>query len=196
MACSSPLSNPAAARLLPDFPSHTPSRAINSLRYLVKGPRRSYIPLHCNQHRPVPALRSHLPINSQCYTLQSVVAVAKTHSLLHPHLLRIAERPPPDPPSGKSYEAWKLFLKGHLFQDWSLQSPPPLAYRYPPTLIPHPFIELDWFTAARIHQMCSGKSPLAVHSNWDEIDPTKTYPSCLQDDQLLAYAILACSAKA
>ena len=126
MACSSPFINPAAARLLPSFSSHSHNRAGDSLRHLLRGVRQNYIPLRWDQHRPVPAVRSHIPIDALCYILQPVVAIAKTLYLLHPHLLPIGARPLPDPPPGRSYRALKIFLKGHLLQDWSLQSPPPL----------------------------------------------------------------------
>ena len=138
-----------------------------SLRHLLRGLGQNYIPLRWDQHRPVPAVRSHLPIDPLCYTLQSVVAIPKTLPLLHPHLLPICTRLPPDPPpgTGRSYRALKMFLKGHLLHDWPLQSPPPLSYPYSPTLVPHPFMGLDRFTAGRIHQMGSGKSYLKAHPN-------------------------------
>ena len=166
MACCSPSINPAAARLLPLFPYHSDSRARASLRHLLCVLRQNYVPLRWDQHRPVLAVRSHPPIDARCYTLRPMVAVAKTLPLLHPHLLPIGTRPPPDPPPGRSYSALKAFLKGHLLQDWLLQSPPPLSYPYPPRLVPHPFMGLDRFTAGRIHQMRSRKSYLKAHPNW------------------------------
>ena len=120
MACSSPLINPAAARLPPTFPSPSDTRAGDSLRHLLRGPRQNYILLRWDQHKPVPAVRSDLPINALCYTPRPVVAVAKTVPRLHPHLLPMDARPPPDPPPGRSHRALKTLLKGHLLQDWSL----------------------------------------------------------------------------
>ena len=196
MGGSSPLINLAATRLPSDIPSHSPSRAADSLRHLVKGLRQNYILLRWNQDRPVPAVRSHLAIDSLCHTLRSVVAVAKTLPLLHPYLLSIGERPSQDPPLGRSYQAQKSLLKGHLLQNRLLQSPPPLSYHYPPMLILPPFIGLDWFTAGRIYQMHSEKSYMAAHTNWGNLNPTKTGPSCVQEDVTFAYAILACPTKA
>ena len=94
-------------------------------QHLLRGLRENYIPLLWDQHRLVPTVCSHFPIDTLYYTLRPVVAIAKTLPLLHPHLLPIGARPPPDPPRGRSYQALKTFLKGHLLQDWSLQSPPP-----------------------------------------------------------------------
>ena len=45
MACSSPLINPAAARLPPTFPAHSNTRAGDSLRHLLRRLRQNYIPL-------------------------------------------------------------------------------------------------------------------------------------------------------
>ena len=165
MACSSPLINLAVAKLPATFPSPSDTRARDWLRHLLRGLRQNYIPLRWDQQRPVPAVRFHLPINALYYTLRPVVAIAKTLPLLHPHLLPIGARLPPDPPLGRSYRALKILLKGYLLQDWSLQSPPPLLYPYSPTLVPHPFMGLDRFTAGRIHQMRSGKSYLKAHPN-------------------------------
>ena len=125
-----------------------------------------------------------------------MVAIAKTLPLLHFHLLPIDARPLPDPPPGRSNRALKTLHKGHLLQDWSLQSPPPLSYSYSPTLVPHPFMGVDRFTAGRIHQMRSGKSYLKAHPNWGITDPDKTCPSCQQDDETFAHAVLSCPDKA
>ena len=141
-------------------------------------------------------VHSHLPSNSLCYTLRSVVAIAKTLPLVYPHLLPVGERPQPDPPPGRSYWALKILLNRHLLQDWLLQSPPPLSCPYLPILIPHPFIGLDWFSARRIHQMRSGKSYLKAHPNWGILDPDKSCPLCLQGEETFTYAILSCLNKA
>ena len=196
MACWFPFINPADARLPPAFPSHSDTRAKDSLRHLLRGLREGYIPPRWDQHRPVPAVHSHLPIDALCYTLRPLVAIAKTLPLLHPQLLLIGTRPPPDPPPGRSYRALKTLLKGHLLQDWSLQSPPPLSYPYSPTLVPHSLIGLDRFIAGRIHQMRSRKSYLKAHPNWGILDPDKTCPSCLPEDETFAHAILSCPVKA
>ena len=157
MACSSPFISSVAARLPLSFPSHSNSRARDSLRQLLRGLRQNYIPLCWDQHRPVPAVRSHLPIDTLYYTLRPVVAVAKTLPLLHLHLLPIGTRPLPDPLPGRYYLDLKTFLKGHLLHHWSLQSPPLLSYPYSPTLVPPSFMGLDQFTAGRIHQMRSDR---------------------------------------
>ena len=89
MPCSSPFINLAAARLPPSFPSHSDKRARDSRGHLLRGLRQNYIPLRWDQHRLVPAVCSHLPIDAVCYTLRPMVAVAKTLPLLHPHILPI-----------------------------------------------------------------------------------------------------------
>ena len=125
-----------------------------------------------------------------------MVSIAKTLPLLHPDLLPLGARPPPDPPPGRSYRALKTLLTGHLLQDWSLQSPPPRSYPYPSTLVPHLFMRLDRFTAGRIHQMHSGKSYLKTHPYWEVLDPDKSCLSCLQEDETFAHSILSCPKKA
>ena len=97
MACSSPLINLGAARLPPTFSSHSDTRARDSLKHLLRGLQQNYISLRWDQHRPVPSVYSHLPINALCYTLRPVVAIAKTLPLLHPHLCPIGARQQPDP---------------------------------------------------------------------------------------------------
>ena len=143
----------------------------------------------------VPAVRSHLPIDALCYARRLVAVIAKTLPLLHPHLLLICARPPRDPLPGRSYGALKIFLKGQDLQDWSLKSPAPLFYPYSPTLVRHPFMGPDLFTAGRIHQMRFGKSYLKVHPNWGILDPDQTCPSFLQEDETFAHAILSCPMK-
>ena len=143
MTCSSHFLNPATARLPPSFPSHSDNRAGDSLRHLLRGLMQNYIPLQLDRYRLVPAVRSHLPIDALDHTLRPMVAVAKTLPLLHPNHLLIGTRPPPDPPPGRYYRALKMLLKGHLLQDWSLQSPPPLSYPYSPTLVPYLFMGLS-----------------------------------------------------
>ena len=196
MACSSPLINPVTARLLATFSSHSDTRARDSLRHLLRWLRQNYIPLRWDQHRPVPALRSHLSIDALCHTLRPVGAIAKILPLLHPHHLPIGTRPLLDPPLGRSYRALKTLLKGHRPQDWSLHSPPRLSYAYSPTLVPYPFMGLDRFTAGRIHQMHSRKLYLKAHPNWGVSDPVKSCLSYLQENETFAHAILICPKKA
>ena len=43
--------------------------------------------------------------------------------------------------------------------------------------------------------MCSGKSYLKARPNWGILDPDKTCPPCLQEDETFAHAILSCPEK-
>ena len=43
--------------------------------------------------------------------------------------------------------------------------------------------------------MRSWKSYLKAHPNWGTVDPDKTCPSCLQEDETFAHAILSCPEK-
>jgi len=56
-------------------------------------------------------------------------------------------------------------------------------------------MDLDKFTAGRLHQMRSGKSYLRAHPSWDSVAPT-TCPSCLSAPETFEHAILRGSAKA
>ena len=44
--------------------------------------------------------------------------------------------------------------------------------------------------------MRSGKSYLRAHPNWGILDPNKTCPLCLQDDETFMHAILLCPERA
>ena len=44
--------------------------------------------------------------------------------------------------------------------------------------------------------MRSRKSDLKAHPNWGILDPNKTCPSCLQEDETFVHAILSCPVKA
>jgi len=89
----------------------------------------------------------------------------------------------------------KSSLKGSLLREWVHQSPPPLSYGYGPSLVPHPFMGLDRFTAGRIHQMRAGKSYLAAHPDWGDPDPILTCPCCEEGPETFDHAVLHCSAK-
>ena len=195
MVCSSPHINPATARISSSFPLHSAHRAEDSLAHLLRGVRQNYIPLKWNQDKPVPAVRSHLPIDDLCHSLCPLARVVCSFPLIHPHLLPITVNPPGDPPPGRSYAAIKAILKDSLLREWQLQSPPPVSYRFRPTLTPHPFMGLDRFTAGRIHQMRAGKSYLAAHPNWGDTDPILTCPWCEEAPETFAHAVLHCSAK-
>lgn len=195
MACSSPCINPAAARMPLSFPGHSDHTASDSLRSLTVGLKQNYIPLRWDQHKPTPAVRSHLPIDNLCHLLWPLTKFAKTFPLLYPHLLPADQDPPPRPHPGRTYSALKSLLNGHLIKDWELQSPPPTSYPYQPTLVPHAFMGLDRFTAGRIHQMRAGKSYLAAHPDWGDPNPNKTCPVCKQGEETFEHATLYCTAK-
>lgn len=185
MAHSSPLITPAAARMPATFPGHSRKRATDFLWTLLAGLKQNYIPLACDQHRPVPAVRSHLPIDA----LRPLVAIATFLHLLHPHLLPVNEGPPSDPSWGRSYSALKSTVKWELLLEWLLRFPPPLSYPYLSTLIPHPFIGMDKCTAGRIHQMQAGKSYLAAHPNCGDTDPEKTCLTCGNEEKTFEHVI-------
>ena len=76
-------------------------------------------------------------------------------------------------------------------EEWNNAAPDPARYPYRPSLMPHPFIGLDKFSAGRLHQMPSGKS---AQPSWDSDAPT-TCPSCLSAPETFEHANLYCSAK-
>jgi len=79
-------------------------------------------------------------------------------------------------------------------EEWGEAAPGPARYPYQPSLKPHPFIGLDKFSAARLHQMRSGKSYLRAHPSRDSDIPT-TCPSCRNAPEAFEHAILYCPAK-
>jgi len=125
-----------------------------------------------------------------CYLLCPVAETARFLPLIHPHLLPVDQRPPPDLPPGRTYSALKSALKRQLLQEWMLQSPHPRYNPYLPTLIPHPFMGLDRLTVGRIHQMGAGKSSFTAHTDWGDTDTDKTCPVCEQGEETFEQAIL------
>jgi len=118
-----------------------------------------------------------------------VVAIARFLPLLHPHLLPIDERPPPDPPG-------LVILGTQIYHerttpttlDTPLSTPSILAL--PAHVDPAPLMGLDKFTAGRIHKMRARKSYLAAYPQWGDTDPDKTCPACGKEEETFEHAIL------
>jgi len=78
MACLSPLIKPAA-KMPAAFPANSQKWATESLCPPLVRLKENYLPLRWYQHRPVPAVQFHLPIDAMCYSLCPVVAWPKPY---------------------------------------------------------------------------------------------------------------------
>jgi len=191
--CSPPEINPATARLPPSV--QTPSLHRHSPDHRVLSAKNAgrRLPLPWLQPRPPTKNRAHLPLDALPRSMLFLLGpdglaplpVTSQHLLCESYPVPIPHR---------SYPQLKLKCKNLLMKEWDEAAPYPARYPYRPSLRPHPFMELDKFSAGRLHQMRSVKSYLRAHPSWDDDAPT-TCPSSQSAPERFEPAILHCSAK-
>jgi len=185
--------NPASARLplsvrTPSLQRHSPDHRVLSARNAG-----SRLPLPRLQARPPTKNWAHLPHDALPHSMLFLLGPDGLSPLpvTYQHLLidHYAE-----PPPGLSYPQLKLQCSSLLMKEWEDAAPDPARYPYCPSLMQHPFMGLDKFSAGRLHQMRSGNSYLRAHPSSDS-DVPATCPKCQAAPETFEHAILHCSAK-
>jgi len=186
LVCSSPLVNPATARIPATVPTRGSFRAVSHCHLLlgIKEARRPIL-----WSTKLTNTTKHLPLDALCHLIKDTIMENKPPLSANPH--------PHDPPiSDPSYLQVETQLRSLLLKEWKEGQQPPPGYGYPPSTTPHAFMGLSRFMSARIHQMRSSKSSLASHTSWFNRDPNPLCQYCEEDDETFEHAILDCPAKA
>jgi len=157
VACAPPYANPAAARLPLSFPSLSSFRAQDSSRHLAVGLSSVYLPLSWRTKTPSPPLRKHLPVDALAHlTLPPQEGLTRLPLVLHAPPPPGANIPPPELMK-RAYQALRTRARNMLLQEWATDAPTPPYYNFPPSLSPHPFMELEEIRGGEDTSNASGK---------------------------------------
>jgi len=192
IACAPPTGNPASAWLRPSFPSLYAFRAQDTSQHLTKGLSCIYLPLNWRTRVPSPPIRNHLPVDALSHLslplqegLTCLPLVLHTPSPLGMEIPpRTHEQNLPGPQEPR-YEPASPRVGRRCTHSPILE--------YPPSVSPHPFLDLGKFVAGRIHQILAGKSYLAAHPSWFDEDPDRTGLRCGIQPEFFPHAILTSS---
>jgi len=195
VVCSPHSVNPATARLHPSFPALSAHRAPDSSRAITRGLSSVYLPLHWETPRPVPPIRSHLPVDAVAHRTIPFTLGLSRMPMINSHLVSPAPALPPQSLMDNTYSALKKRVREKLLEEWSSLFLAPGYYLHSPGLSPRPFMGLGKFVARRIHQMRAGKSYLAAHPTWRSPDADTSCPRCGLEPETFEHAILSCPSR-
>ena len=150
IVCSPPSVNPATARLHPSFPSLSAYRVPDSSRALTRGLSSVYFPLHWKTPRPVPPMRTHLPVDAVAHRTIPFVLGLSRMPMINSHHVCPAPVLQPQSLMDNTYSALKKRDREALRMEWDSLFPTPGYYLDPPALNPRPFMGLGKFVAGRI----------------------------------------------
>jgi len=195
VVCSPPGLNPATARPHPSFPSLSVHRAPDFLQAIARGLSSVYLPLHGKTPRPVPPIRSHLPVDALAHRTIPFTLGLSRMPMINSHLVCPAPVLPPQSLKESTYSALKNRIRERLLVVWASLFPTPGYYLHSPVLQPRPFMGLGKFVAGRIHQMRAGKGYLAAHPTWRSPDADTSCPRCGLEPETFEQAILSCPSR-
>jgi len=191
LVCAPSEFNPATARIPESVPTWDHGRSADDHRFLLRGSSKA-VDL-TSWLAPVVNSATHLPLDSLCHEVSDLIEEIPILPLSSTDLVALPLSRIPF----VTYQALRAPLRQSLLADWSNLSPlVPPSYPYSACLTPHPFTSLPRFRCGRIHQMCSGASPLAAHVSWWNRDSSTLCLFCEEDDESFHHAILLCPAKA
>jgi len=195
VVCSPPSMNPATARLHPLFPSLSAHWAPDSSRALTRGLSSVYLPLHWKMSRPIPPIRTHLPIDKVAHRTVSFTLGLSKMPMINSHLVCPYPILPPQSLMDSTYSALQKRVREKLLEEWSSLFLTLGYYLHPPALQPRPFMGLGKFVAGRIHQMRAGKGFLAAHPTWRSPDAATSCSRCGLEPETYEHAILSCPSR-
>jgi len=158
ITCSSPVVNPASARLYKDFPSQahycSPDRNCASCR----GRNRNFVPLKWNQPLMKPTFHTHFALDLLLHLISLLPFVSHFPDSSSNSTATGSPLDPPSQPKDPTYQSLGQAVRIQSLLDWSTLADTPSYYPIHPSVKPHLFTGLDCFSAGRIHQMRAGKS--------------------------------------
>ena len=193
--CSPPSWNPATARLHPSFSSLSAHPAPDSSRALTRGLWSVYLPLHWKTPRPVPPMRTHLPVDTVAHQSIPFTLGLSRMPMINSHLVCPTGILPPQTLMDSTYSALKTSVRETLLVEWASLFPTPGYYLHPPALHPTRFSGLGKFVAGRIHQMRAGKGYLAAYPTWRSPNADTSCPRCGLEPETFEHGILSCHSR-
>jgi len=194
VVCSPRSLKPATARLPPSFPPLSAHRALDSSRALTRGLSSVYLPLHWKTPRPVPPMRTHLPVDAVAHRAIPFTLGLSRMPMINSHLVCPTPILPPKSLMDSTYSALKR-VREKLLVEWASLFPTSGYYLHPPALHPRPFMGLGKFVAVRIYEMRAGNSYLAAHPTWRSPDADTSCPRCGLEPETFEHAILSCPSR-